>query len=286
MKNQHKKESNLVITWRRFRQNKVALVSLFVIALLLLLTIFAGVVSPYEYDKTDLSATFLYPSLAHPMGTDNLGRDIFTRVLYGGRISLLIALLGAGIGLVFGGLIGATAGFFGKAYDNIVMRLMDILMAIPSTLLAIAISASLGDGIINTIIAVGVGSIPLFARVTRSAVLTVKDQEYIESSRSIGCSNARIIFKHVIPNAFASTLVIFTLRLADNILVVSSLSFLGLGVQPPTPEWGSMISAGRQYMRDFYPIVVCPGLAIMATLISFNLFGDGLRDALDPRLKQ
>lgn len=171
-------------------------------------------------------------------------------------------------------------------YDNIAMRLMDILMAIPSTLLAIAISAALGSGVVNTMIAVGVGSVPLFARVTRSAVLSVREQEYIESSKAIGAGNMRIIFKHIIPNAFASALVIFTLRLADNVLIVSSLSFLGLGVQPPTPEWGSMISAGRQYIRDFYPIVVCPGLAIMVTLIAFNLLGDGLRDALDPRLKQ
>lgn len=169
---------------------------------------------------------------------------------------------------------------------NIAMRLMDILMAIPSTLLAIAISAALGSGVVNTMIAVGVGSVPLFARVTRSAVLSVREQEYIESSKAIGAGNMRIIFKHIIPNAFASALVIFTLRLADNVLIVSSLSFLGLGVQPPTPEWGSMISAGRQYIRDFYPIVVCPGLAIMVTLIAFNLLGDGLRDALDPRLKQ
>ena len=243
-------------------------------------------VSPYSFDEQDQPIAFQYPSIKHLMGTDNFGRDILTRVLYGGRISLLIALFGALIGAVIGGLIGATAGYFGNAYDNIAMRLMDILMAIPSTLLAIAISAALGSGVVNTMIAVGVGSVPLFARVTRSAVLSVREQEYIESSKAIGAGNMRIIFKHIIPNAFASALVIFTLRLADNVLIVSSLSFLGLGVQPPTPEWGSMVSAGRQYIRDFYPIVVCPGLAIMVTLIAFNLLGDGLRDALDPRLKQ
>ena len=264
----------------------MAMASLFVVFAIILLTVFANIVTPYEYDKQDLDNTFQYPSLQHLMGTDNFGRDIFTRVLYGGRISLLIALFGALVGLVAGGLIGATAGYFGNVYDNTVMRLMDIIMAIPNTLLAIAISAALGTGVVNTMIAVGFGSIPLFARVTRSAVLSVKDQEYIEASRAIGASHWRILFKHIIPNAFASTLVIFTLRLADNILIVSSLSFLGLGVQPPTPEWGSMISAGRQYMRDFFPIVVFPGLSIMTTLIAFNLLGDGLRDALDPRLKQ
>ena len=283
----HKKESRLSITWRRLRRNKMAMISLCVIVLIILLTIFANVVSPYSFDEQDLPIAFQYPSIKHLMGTDNFGRDILTRVLYGGRISLLIALFGALIGAVIGGLIGATAGYFGNAYDNIAMRLMDILMAIPSTLLAIAISAALGSGVVNTMIAVGVGSVPLFARVTRSAVLSVREQEYIESSKAIGAGNMRIIFKHIIPNAFASALVIFTLRLADNVLIVSSLSFLGLGVQPPTPEWGSMISAGRrQYIRDFYPIVVCPGLAIMVTLIAFNLLGDGLRDALDPRLKQ
>lgn len=284
MKN--KKESRLSITWKRLKKNKMSMISLYVICLIILLTIFANVVTPYGFDTQDLSSTFQYPSLHHPMGTDNFGRDIFTRVLYGGRISLLIALFGALIGLVTGGLIGATAGYLGNIYDNVLMRFMDILMAIPSTLLAIAVSAALGSGIVNTMIAVGIGSIPLFARVTRSSILSVREQEYIESAKAIGASGPRILFKHMIPNAFASSLVIFTLRLADNVLIVSSLSFLGLGVQPPTPEWGSMISAGRQYMRDFWPIVVCPGLAIMVTLIAFNLLGDGLRDALDPRLKQ
>ena len=190
------------------------------------------------------------------------------------------------IGLVAGGAMGATAGYFGGVYESVVMRIMDILMAIPSMLLAIAVSSALGTGIVNTTIAIGVGSIPLFARVTRSAVLSVKDQEYVEAGLAIGAGNSHIIWRHVLPNSFASMLVIFTLRLADNILIVSSLTFLGLGVQPPTPEWGSMISAGRQYMREFYPIVVFPGLAIMITLIAFNMLGDGLRDALDPRLKQ
>lgn len=286
MKKRTKKDSNLLIVWRRLQRNKMAMISLFVVCAIIFLTVFANFVTPYEYDKQDLDNTYQYPSLSHLMGTDNFGRDIFTRVLYGGRISLLIALFGALVGLVAGGLIGATAGYFGNVYDNVAMRLMDIIMAIPNTLLAIAISAALGTGVVNTMIAVGFGSIPLFARVTRSAVLSVKDQEYIEASRAIGASHWRILFKHIIPNAFASTLVIFTLRLADNILIVSSLSFLGLGVQPPTPEWGSMISAGRQYMRDFFPIVVFPGLSIMTTLIAFNLLGDGLRDALDPRLKQ
>lgn len=282
----HKKESQTIMVWKRLKKNKMAVISLFIICILAFAIIFAGALTPYAYDAQDLQNRFQYPSLSHPFGTDNFGRDILTRVLYGGRISLFIALSAVFIGLIIGGFLGATAGYFGGFYENLVMRGVDILMAIPSTLLAIAISSALGVGLRNTMIAIGVGSIPMFARITRSAVLSVKDQEYIEASRAIGAGNARILMKHILPNSFASILVIFTLRLADNILIVSSLTFLGLGVQPPTPEWGSMISAGRQYMRDFAPIVVFPGLAIMVTLIAFNLLGDGLRDALDPRLKQ
>ena len=284
--NQNKKKSQLFIIWNRLKKNKMAVAAFVIIVLLIFSFIFAPILTPYDYDQQNLREAFMMPSLSHPFGTDNLGRDILTRVLYGGRISLFVALFGVIVGLLIGGFLGATAGYFGGAYENVVMRMMDILMAIPSMLLAIAISSALGQGIFNTTIAIGVGSVPLFARVTRSAVMSVKDQEYIEASRAIGSKNKHIILKHVLPNSFASMLVIFTLRLADNILVVSSLTFLGLGVQPPTPEWGSMISSGRQYMREFFPIVVFPGIAIMITLIAFNLLGDGLRDALDPRLKQ
>ena len=281
-----KKQSQVIIIWKRLRKNKMAVAGLVVVCLMLFGVVFADILTPYAYDKQNLSMTFQMPSLQHIFGTDNLGRDIFTRVLFGGRISLFVALFAVMIGLIIGGALGATAGYFGGVYESVIMRVMDILMAIPSMLLAIAVSSALGAGIVNTTIAIGVGSIPLFARVTRSAVLSVKDQEYIEAGQAIGAGNGHIIWKHVLPNSFASMLVIFTLRLADNILIVSSLTFLGLGVQPPTPEWGSMISAGRQYMREFYPIVVFPGMAIMVTLIAFNMLGDGLRDALDPRLKQ
>lgn len=282
----NKKRSQYRDVYRRLMKNKLAVLGMTIVAGLLICAIFADYIAPFPYDEQDLPNRFLYPSWEHPMGTDNFGRDILSRVIYGGRISLAVAFLAVAIGLVIGGILGGTAAFYGGKYENIVMRFIDIMMAVPSILLAISISAALGSGISNAAIAIGFGAIPTFARVTRASVLATKDQEYVEAARAIGASDFRIIFRHILPNALSPIIVQSTLRLAESILVISSLSFIGLGVQPPIPEWGSILASGRDLIRDFWPIVTFPGVAIMVTLISFNLFGDGLRDALDPRLKQ
>ena len=227
-----------------------------------------------------------YPSSEHLLGTDNFGRDILSRVIYGGRISLLVAVMAVAIALVAGSLLGATAAYFGGVYENVVMRAMDIVMAIPGFLLAVSISTSLGGGVWQTALAISIGAIPSYARIMRATVLTIKDQEYVEAARATGASDLRVILKHIVPNTLSPIIVESTLRIGACIMQISSLSFIGLGVRPPTPEWGSIMSAGREYLRDFYPIVTFPGIAIMITLFGFNLFGDGLRDALDPRLKR
>ena len=273
-------------TCERFCQNKTALVALIVLLIIVLSACFADVIAPYDYVKADYLNTFAMPSGEHLMGTDNLGRDIFSRVLKGGQVSLLVALCSIAIAIVIGGFFGATAAYFGGLYGSIIMRVMDVIMSIPGFLLAVAISASLGTGISNTIIAISVSSIPAFARIMNAAVLTVKGQEYIEAAVASGARHSRILMKYVIPNTLASLIVNSTLRIGSAVLQISGLSFIGLGVQPPQAEWGSMLSFGRQYIRDFYPIVVFPGLAILITMVAINLFGDGLRDALDPRMKK
>ncbi len=272
--------------WKRLKKNKVAMASLVLLVIILLSTIFANVLAPYSFSEVNIANRFQYPSAEHLLGTDNYGRDILTRIMYGGRISLLVSLLAIAMSTVVGGFLGATAAYFGGRYENIVMRCLDVLMAIPAFLLAISISAALGSGVFNSAIALSVAGIPSSARLMRATVLGVKDQEYVEAARANGVRTGGIILRHIIPNCFAPVLVDCTLRIGSNILQISSLSFIGLGVQPPTPEWGSILAAGRDYIRDFWPIVVFPGIAIMLTLIAFNLLGDGLRDAMDPRLKR
>lgn len=281
-----KKKGQFREVWGRLRRNKLAMLGLAIVIILILCAILADWIAPYEYAAQDYSCTFAYPSLSHPLGTDDYGRDILTRIIYGGRISLVVSVMSVAISLVVGGIIGATAAYAGGHTENIVMRLMDIIMAIPGFLLAISISASLGSGIVNTAVAIGIGGVPMFARIIRASILSLKDQEFVEAARATGASDARIIFRYLIPNSLAPIIVQGTLNIGQSILAISSLSFIGLGVQPPTPEWGSMLSYGREYIRTFWPIVTFPGIAIMLTLISFNLLGDGLRDALDPRLKQ
>ena len=271
---------------RRLARNKLAMVGLFIVVVILFCTIFAGVITPYGYDVQDYAVRFQYPSLAHPFGTDNFGRDLCSRILYGGRVSLLVALLAVAISIVIGGFLGATAGYFGGKYETAVMRVMDIVMAIPGLLLAVAISAGLGTGIFNTALAVSIAGIPPTVRMLRATVLQIRDEEYVEAARATGSSDMRIIFRHVLPNTIAPLIVDSTLRIGINILQISSLSFVGLGIKPPQPEWGSILSAGRAYIQDFWPIIVFPGLAIMLTLLGFNLLGDGLRDAFDPRLRR
>lgn len=281
-----KRSSQWRLIWKRMRRNKLAMLGMVLVVVIVLSSLLAGVLSPYDYEKQDLANTFQTPSSAHWMGTDNYGRDIFTRVLYGGRISLLVSLMAIAIALIFGCLIGVTSGYFGGTVDSVMMRIMDIIMAIPSFLLAICISAALGSGIRNTAIAIAVGCIPSYARLMRAQVLGIKNQEFVEAARMNGSGHFRTMIRHIVPNTLSTIIVDSTLRIGACIMIISSLSFIGLGVQPPTPEWGSMLAAGRSYIRDFWPMVTFPGLAIMATIFGFNLFGDGLRDALDPRLKR
>ena len=281
-----KKRSQWRDVWLRLCRNKLAMIAMVVVLLLVLVAIFADFVAPYPYDAIDPINAMQYPSAQHWLGTDNFGRDILSRVIYGGRISLLVAVMAVAIALISGSLLGATAAYFGGVYETVVMRAMDIIMAIPAFLLAVSISTSLGGGVWQTALAISIGAIPSYARIMRATVLTIKDQEYVEAARATGASDLRIILKHIVPNTLSPIIVESTLRIGACIMQISSLSFIGLGVTPPTPEWGSIMSAGREYLRDFYPIVPFPGIAIMVTLFGFNLFGDGLRDALDPRLKR
>ena len=281
-----KGKSQFRLIWKRLCRNKLAMLGLVFVVIVVLAAVFADVLAPYDYAKADPNNAFLMPSAQHLMGTDDLGRDILSRVIYGGRISLLVSIVSIAIALVFGCLIGVVSGFYGGVTDGVLMRIMDVFMAIPSFLLAICISAALGSGVVNTAIAIAVGFIPSYARLMRGQVMSLRGQEFVEAARVTGAGGMRIMLLHILPNTLSTIIVDSTLRLGASIMLISSLSFIGLGVQPPTPEWGSMLSAGRSYIRDFWPMVTFPGLAIMVTLFGFNLFGDGLRDALDPRLKR
>ena len=281
-----KRNSQAKDTFRRFIKNKAAVVGLIIISLLLFGAIFASVITPYDFDKQDLTARFEMPSMAHLLGTDEFGRDLFTRILYGARISLFVGILSVSVGCLIGGTLGALAAYYGGRVDNFIMRFLDIWHSIPDLLLAISLASAMGPGIGNAIIAIGLTTIPSYARVVRASVMTVKNTEYIEAARCLGASVPRIILRHIIPNALAPIIVQASLGVAGAIITTASLSFIGLGVQPPTPEWGSMLSKGRQYIRNYWHLVTFPGVFIMTTVISLNLLGDGLRDALDPRLKR
>ena len=282
---QIKKHSQFVDIWKRFKKRKVAFIGLIVVILLILMAALAPVIAPYDPDAIDFANRLAPLSKEHLLGTDNFGRDILTRIIYGGRTSLLVSLLGCAISTVIGGMIGAVSGYYGGKVDTVIMRFLDILMAIPGMLLAVTISAALGTGIWQTAMAISIGGIAHTARLMRGTVFTIRQQEFIEAAGAYGSKSSRIIFKHLVPNCLAPIIVDTTLRLGTNILLISSMSFVGLGVQPPIAEWGSMLNAGRQFIRDYHPICLFPGLAIVITMLGFNLFGDGLRDALDPKLK-
>ena len=280
-----KKRSRAEETWRGLKKNKLAMVSLAFIIVLVLSCACADWLAPYDYDKIDLSARMQLPSWEHLMGTDDFGRDIFSRILYGGRVSLLVALCTVVASIVISTILGATAGYFGGWYDNLVMRLTDVFMAIPGMLLSISVCAALGSGIVNTGIAMTVCNIPSLTRVVRSSTLLLRDQEYIEAATSFGAGRWHIIKRHIIPNILAPIIVQSSLKLGDAILSIAGLSFIGLGIQPPTPEWGSMLNSGREFIRSFWPLITFPGIMIALTMLAFNLLGDGLRDAMDPRIK-
>ena len=281
-----KRNSQLKDIWRRFSRSRTAMLGLIIIIILIITAIFADVIAPEGFDDQHYDRTFIFPNSNNIMGTDNLGRDIFSRIVYGARISLRVGFTAVSISLITGTCLGSIAGFYGGVLDNVIMRSVDILLAIPSTLLAIAIASALGPGITNVMIAVGIGTVPTYARIVRASVLTLRDQEFIEAARSVGASDFRLIFKHILPNCMAPIIVQTTLGLANAILSAAALSFIGLGIAPPTPEWGAMLTVGRRYIRDFWPGVVFPTLAIAVVVFALNMLGDGLRDAFDPKLKK
>lgn len=272
--------------FHRLKKNRLSIVGVVVLAAFALVAIFANFLAPYNYSKINLAHQFERPSKQFLLGTDEYGRDILSRLIYGARISLMIGFIAVGIALMFGGTLGAIAGYYGGIIDEVVMRIMDVLLSIPSILLAIAIAATLGPGLFNLMIAVGLSTLPQYARVVRGSILSIRDLEFVEAARAAGSSDLRIITKHILPNCMAPIIVQSTLGVAFAILIASSLSFIGLGVQPPYPEWGAMLSGGRGYIRDFPHMTAFPGLAIMLTILSLNFLGDGLRDALDPKLKR
>lgn len=284
-----KKRSNVGEIWHRLRKNKLSMVCLVILVIMILGILFAGVLSPYDYAEQDLTQRFALPSKAHWMGCDDYGRDLLTRLLVGGRYSLLIAILSVAIGIICGMVIGALCGFFGKRIDATLMRIMDIIMSIPGMMLAICISVALGSGVFNTALALAVGTIPIIARQLRSSTMLINSQEYIEAARSFGESNFKIIMTHVIPNCMAPIIVQASLYIGGAIMGIAGLSFLGLGVQPPTPEWGNILNNGLDFIYDFstrWHVIVFPALFIVVAELCFNLLGDGLRDAMDPRMRK
>ena len=291
-----KKRSQWVDIWRRLRRNPVGMIGLAIVILLILTAIFADVISPAihdpllgevpSYEFQDLRNRNEFPSREQPFGTDNFGRSIFDRVIHGSRISLLVAFIVVGISMVVGVFVGTIAGYYGKITDNVIMRVMDILLAIPFILLAISIAAALGAGLVNVMIAIGIVNIPYFARQVRSSVLSVREQEFIEAARAVGTSDLRIMFRHILPNCMAPIIIRATMGMAGAILSAAALSFIGLGIEPPTPEWGAMLSEGQRFIRDYWQNTLFPGLAIALVVFGLNMLGDGLRDALDPRLKR
>ena len=280
-----KSRSQFLTVMKALSRNKMAIVGLIILIILVFAGTFAHVIAPYDYAAQDLQNAFQHPNAQHLFGTDEFGRDIFSRIIYGARMSLLVGFVSVGIAVIVGGALGAVAGYYGKRIDNIIMRLMDILLAVPQTLLAIAIVAALGTGLVNLMIAVGISSVPTYARIVRASVLTIREEEYIEAARASGTSNTKIIMKHILPNCVAPVIVQVTLGIASAILTAAGMSFIGLGIQPPEAEWGNMLSSGRDYIRGYSYMTMFPGLAIVITVLSLNLLGDGLRDALDPKLR-
>ncbi|VEF46959.1 dipeptide ABC transporter permease [Bacillus freudenreichii] len=272
--------------WRSFRKNKAALLGLCIVLFFILLAIFADLIAPYGFKETELANKHLPPSSKHWFGTDEFGRDILSRVIYGARISLRVGFLAVSGSVIVGSLLGIVAGYYGRWVDGIISRIFDILLAFPSILLAIAIVAILGPSLQNAMIAIAIINVPTFGRLLRSRVLSVKEEEYITAAKAIGMTDSRILFHHVLPNSLAPIIVQGSLSIATAIIEAAALGFLGLGAQPPTPEWGKMLADSKDFIIQAPWTVFFPGIAIMLTVLGFNLMGDGLRDALDPRMKR
>lgn len=285
MKKQKKNESMMQLTIRRLFKNKTAMFGLIILTLLLLIAILGPLIAPYSDIEQDLLNCYGLPSIKHPFGTDELGRDIMSRLIIGSRASLKIGMVSVAGSAAVGIIVGCIAGYFGGRMDNVIMRFMDIFQALPPMVLAIAVCAALGPGVNNCILALIISNIPGFVRMARASVLNIRGMEYLEAATAINCSTSRIIMKHILPNALSPLIVQITMGVANSILSASSMSFVGLGVQPPNPEWGAMLSAGRNYIRNYPHMVIFPGVVIMITILALNMLGDGLRDAMDPKLK-
>jgi len=269
--------------WRRFSRHRLAVAGLGLILALIVLALAARHVAPHDPLRQDLPQALVGPSAEFPLGTDEFGRCILSRILFGARLSLLVGVIATAIGAAVGIVSGLAAGYFPRL-DAPVMRAMDVLLAFPSILLAIAVVAALGPSLVNVMIAVGVRSIPSFARLSRSMVLSLKELEFVQGATALGASHGRVLFRHILPNSVSPLLVFSSMQVATAILLAAILSFLGLGVQPPTPEWGKMVSDGRAYLLEAPHVSLFPGLAIFVAVMGFNCLGDGLRDALDPRV--
>ena len=274
-----------MIFWQKFKKQKSAMVAGIFILFLVLAAIFAPFIAPYDPYAIDYGNAMMPPSPQHWAGTDIYGRDILSRIIYGARISLTVGISSVTIGAIVGVSLGLLSGFFGGFLDEIIMRSADVLFAFPGILLAIAVVAILGPGLVNVVAAVAIFSIPTFARIVRSNTLSLKESLYVRAARSMGASNKRIMFVHIMPGTLSGAIVYFTMRIGTSILTASSLSFLGLGAQPPTPEWGAMLAESRDYIGVADHLTIFPGIAIFLTVLAFNIFGDGLRAAFDPKLQ-
>lgn len=283
----YKSESQLVTVIKRMSKNKASMAGLIILCILILIALSATWIMPYSYTKMEMTNRFATPSFAHLFGCDELGRDILSRLIYGARYSLVLGLGSVALSVVFGLIFGSIAGFFGGIVDSIIMRFLDIFSSIPGMLMAVVISAVLGSGFGNCILAISVSTMPQYVRLLRASIMSIRNMEYLEASSTLqNCSKFRIIVKHVLPNSLSSLIVTATMGVASSILMAAGLSYVGLGVQPPNPEWGAMLSGARSYLRDYPHMVVFPGIVLAVTVLSLNMLGDGLRDALDPKLKK
>ncbi len=280
-----KKQTKFREVIKRLSKNKLAVIGMIIIFALIFIAIFANKIATHDYAEQDYSAILEKPSSEHLFGTDNLGRDLFSRVIYGTRYSLSMGVITVMIAAILRTIIGSFAGYYGGRIDNIIMRILDVFQSIPILVFAIILAATLGPGLVNAMIAMGVATMPTYARLIRASIMQERNNEYVEAATAINASDMRILFKHILPNAISPMIVHVTMNIGFAILIASTLSFLGLGAQPPTPEWGAILSEGKNYMRDSGYILLYPGAMIMLSVLSFNLVGDGLRDALDPRLK-
>ena len=281
-----RKHSQWGDVWYRFRKNKLALIGMGLALFLVLTAVLAPVLTPYDEATQDVMNRFQMPNWQHLMGTDNYGRDLLTRVLYGGRTSLLVAFLALVFSVVVAIVLGAIAGYYGGIVETIIMRATDVVQSVPPVLFAVVVSAALGSGIWQTAVAVGISGVAPNVRLIRGQILSIRGQEYVEAAIATGSRNSRVMFTHILPNVLSPVIVSASMGIGGNITSISSLSFIGLGVQPPVSEWGNIMTNGLDYIREFWPMSVFPGIMIMLTLFAFNCAGDGLRDAMDPKLKQ